>query len=64
MCDDLKAIIKRQETILTEELREKTGRDDLVVEYDIAPLLRTEKQPRWPDDFRGFHTNVRPRRQK
>ena len=28
------------------------------------PLLRPEKTKRWPEDFRGFGTNVRPKKQK
>lgn len=50
-------IIAEQEAELTAELRERTGRDDLVAEFDRTPI-------KWPDDFRGFGSNVRPRKQR
>jgi hypothetical protein len=32
---------------------------------EVAPLLRTEKpKKKWPDDFRGFLSNVRPKKQR
>lgn len=41
------------------------GDGTLQVEFDMTPLLKTEKPKRkWPDDFRGFLSNVRPRKQK
>ena len=48
--------IQEQEERLTRELREETGRGDLVVEFDRTPV--------WPDDFRGFGTNVKPKKQR
>jgi len=52
-----KAISEVEES-LTKNLREMTGREDLVVEFDRSPIVK------WPDDFRGFGTNVRPRKQR
>lgn len=50
---------------LSKELQETLGRDDLTVEFNTRPLLRTKKsERRWPEDFRGFGTNVRPKKQK
>ena len=57
-------VVREHEEALTKHVREQAGRDDLVVVYDRSPLLRFEKERRWPDDFRGFGSNVRPKRQK
>lgn len=49
---------------LTKEVREATGDASLVVEVDDRPLLSSEKTPKWPDDFKGFGTNVKPPKAK
>ena len=50
----------------TEHVREMTGRDDLVVELELQPLLSPEKteKKKWPDDFRGFGSNVQPKKRR
>lgn len=50
---------------LTEEVREMTGDDSLEVDVDDTPLLSAEKRERrWPDDFRGFGSNVAPKKRR
>jgi hypothetical protein len=61
--DHFDATVAKHEKDLTEFVREQTGRDDLVVEYDRRPLLLSTEKRKWPDDFRGFGSNVRPKRQ-
>lgn len=59
--------ITAQEEALTADLRKKLGRSDIVVEFDRSSiLLSPEKSParRWPEDFRGFGSNVRPKKQR
>jgi hypothetical protein len=48
----------------TAEVREALGRDDVVVELDRTPLLSPEKIKKWPDDFRGFGSNVAPKKRR
>ena len=57
-------MIEEMEKELTELVQEKTGDKSLVVRFDNGPLLRIEKTKKWPDDFRGFGTNVRPKNQR
>lgn len=54
--------IGASEADATAWVREQTGDDTLTVEFDTKPLLRTEKK--WPEDFRGFGSNVRPKKQR
>lgn len=54
--------IAEVEAKATAEVREALGRDDVVVEFDRTPLLRAEKK--WPDDFRGFGSNVAPKKRR
>ena len=59
------ATLRVHEKKLTQFVREQTGDDTLVVEFDRTPtLLSPEKPKRWPEDFRGFGTNVRPKNQR
>lgn len=58
--------IKEQEEELTGYIRMQTG-EHYTAEFDRRPLLRAEKpreERRWPEDFRGFGSNVRPRKSK
>ena len=56
--------IAETEAQLTQEVREATGDESLVVTFDTRPvLLSPEKTERkWPEDFRGFGSNVRPKK--
>lgn len=47
--------IAEVEDELTEKVREETGRDDIHVVFDRSPIRK------WPDDFRGFGSNVQPK---
>ena len=60
-----KDLIAEHEERVTRQLQAALGRDDVIAVFDQTPLLRAEKTERkWPDDFRGFHTNVRPKKQR
>lgn len=59
---EIEDTIQEHEERVTQQLRAALGRDDVTAVFDRTPLLRTEKK--WPDDFRGFATNVRPKKQR
>lgn len=57
-----RTIVEHEERV-TQQLRAALGRDDVVAVFDRTPILLSPEK-RWPEDFRGFGTNVRPKKQK
>ena len=57
------SVLRSHEEKITQLVRDETGDQSLTVNFDRSPLLRIEKK-KWPEDFRGFGSNVRPKKQR